>query len=253
MENNENLVTEVTENVEQTTEQTPIKTYTQEEVDAMMGKRVARIQKQHNREMEQYKELEAVLKAGMNKEDVGEITEDLRTFYGDRKGIKMPVKVDSSAKDNEILADHEAKEIISGGVDDVKYELERLTNKGVEKMTAREKAVYPHLVAYMDNERTREELAKIGVAEDEYKSDEYQEFRKQFTSNVPETKRYEFYRKSKPKKEIKTMGSMTNHNSGDNGVKDFYTVEEARRFTKADFDKNPALFEAVQKSMTKWR
>ena len=41
---NENLVTEVTENVEQTTEETqqPIKTYTQEEVDAIIGKKKAR-------------------------------------------------------------------------------------------------------------------------------------------------------------------------------------------------------------------
>ena len=43
MENNENFV-EQTENVEQTTEQTQpeVKTYTQEEVDAIVGKRLAR-------------------------------------------------------------------------------------------------------------------------------------------------------------------------------------------------------------------
>jgi hypothetical protein len=252
MENNENFV-EQTENMETTTEQTPEKTYTQKEVDAMMGKRVARIQKQHNRDMEQYKELEGVLQAGLNKEDIGEITQDLRSFYGERKGIKMPPKEDHSAKENEILANHEAKEIISGGIEDVAYELDRLTKKGVDKMTVREKAVYPHLVAYMDNERTREELSKIGVTEDEYMSEEYQEFRKQFNSNVPEAKRYEYYRQSKPKKEIRTMGSMKNTPVADTGVKDFYSVEEARKFTKADFDKNPALFEAVQKSMQRWK
>ena len=43
MSEQENLVTEqVAENVEQTTEETPIKAYTQEEVDAMVGKRLAR-------------------------------------------------------------------------------------------------------------------------------------------------------------------------------------------------------------------
>jgi hypothetical protein len=33
------------------------------------------------------------------------------------------------------------------------------------------------------------------------------------------------------------MGSMKNTDSGDSGVKDFYTPEEARKFTKKDFDR----------------
>ncbi len=38
------------------------------------------------------------------------------------------------------------------------------------------------------------------------------------------------------------MGSMKNNNSADNGVKDFYTPEEARSFTRRELDENPALF-----------
>ena len=49
------------------------------------------------------------------------------------------------------------------------------------------------------------------------------------------------------------MGSMKSSTAKETGVKDFYTVEEARRFTKADYDKNPELFQAVQRSMTKWK
>ena len=253
MNENENLVTEqVAEKVEQTTEQTP-KLYTQEEVDGMMGKRVARIKKQHDREMEQFQELRGVLQAGLGKEDIGEITQDLRTFYGGRKGIKMPTKPDNSAKDIEILANHEAQEIISGGVDDVKYELDRLTEKGVGKMTARERALFPQLMAYMDNERTRAELVKIGVTEEEYNSPEYQAFRKQFTKDVPEEKRYELYRQTKPKKEIKTMGSMKNNTAQDNGLKDYYSFEEAKKFSKADLDKNPELYKRIVASMPKWK
>jgi hypothetical protein len=48
------------------------------------------------------------------------------------------------------------------------------------------------------------------------------------------------------------MGSMKSNVSTDNGVKDFYTPEEARKFSKKDFDNNPALFAAVEKSMLKW-
>ena len=35
-------------------------------------------------------------------------------------------------------------------------------------------------------------------------------------------------------------------------IKDFYTYEEASKFTRKDFDKNPALFKAVERSMTMW-
>ncbi len=255
MENNENLVTEVTENVEQTTEQTQeVKTYTQEEVDAIVGKRIARkearIRKEYDRK---YGDLEGVLKAGMGKEDVGEITEDLRAFYGSKKGIKLPEKPNYSAQDIEVLAKAEADDIIRGGYEEVVEEVDRLAELGVANMTAREKAVFKTLAEHRQSAERGRELGKIGVTEDVYNSAEFKEFAAMFNPNIPITKVYDQYRKNQPKKEIKTMGSMTNHNSGDNGVKDFYTVEEARRFTKADFDKNPALFEAVQKSMTKWR
>ena len=48
------------------------------------------------------------------------------------------------------------------------------------------------------------------------------------------------------------MGSMKNNTADNNAVKDFYSYEEASKFTKKDFDKNPALHEAVKKSMPKW-
>jgi hypothetical protein len=48
------------------------------------------------------------------------------------------------------------------------------------------------------------------------------------------------------------MGSMKNTTVKDTGVKDFYTRDEALQFTKQDFDKNPALFKAVEQSMYKW-
>ena len=65
---------------------------------------------------------------------------------------------------------------------------------------------------------------------------------------------YELYTKTQPKKEIKTIGSMKSTKAtDDNGVQDFYSFEEASKFTKADFDKNPALFKAVQASIPKWK
>jgi hypothetical protein len=250
MEMNENFV-EQTENVEQTTEQTP-KTYTQEEVDALMGKRVARTEAKIRKEYERkYGDLEEVLKAGTGKDNVEEMTDTFRQFY-EKKGIQIRKKPNYSDDDIRVLAQADADEFIRGGYEDVVEEVDRLTGIGFDNMTAREKATFKVLAEHRKNTEQSKELTQMGVTEDVYNSKEFKDFSKKFASGTPITEVFDIYRKTQPKKEIKTMGSMKNTDSGDNGVKDFYTVEEARRFTKADFDKNPALYKAVEKSMQKW-
>jgi hypothetical protein len=254
MFDNENLVTEVTENVEQTTEETPaVKTYTQEEVDAIVGKRIARkeakIRKEYDRK---YGELENVLRAGTGKESVEEMTDTFSKFY-ESKGIKIRKEPQYSAKDIETLAKAEADEFINAGYEDVVEEVDRLAEIGVDKMSAREKALFEALAKHRAITERNKELSTIGITEEVYNSKEFKEFSSQFNSNVPISKVYDLYNKTQPKKEIKTMGSMKNTNSADNGIKEYYSPEEARRFTKKDFDDNPKLFENVMKSMREWK
>lgn len=257
MENMEkNLVTEeVAENVEQTTEQTE-KTYTEAEfnakLDEVLGKKIARREAKIRKEYERkYGDLEEVLKAGTGKEDVGEITDTLSRFY-QQKGIAIPKKTEYSQKDIEVLARAEAEEIIRSGYDEVVEEVDRLLGVGTANMTAREKAVFKALVANRQEIERGRELSKIGVTEDEVNSKEFKEFQSKFNPNTPIADIYDIYNKTKPKKEHKTMGSMKNNTSEDGTVKDFYTRDEALRFTKKDFDNNPALFKAVEASMSKW-
>ena len=254
MENNEILeVAETPENVEATTEETPVKTYTQEEVDAMMGKRVARTEAKIRKEYERkYSGLTDVLKAGTGKETVEEITDTFEKFYTS-KGVKMPQKPEYSAKDLERLAKAEADEIIAAGFDDVVDEVDRLAVIGVDNMTAREKAVFRTLATHRQNQERNLELASLGASADVISSKEFQDFAKKFNSDTSMSEVYEIYKLKHPQEKPKTMGSMKNTNSGDNGVKEFYTPEEARKFTKKDFDKNPALFKAIENSMLKWR
>jgi hypothetical protein len=253
MENKENLEVNTSENVEQTTEETQQpKTYTQEEVDAIVGKAKARakakIEKDYNRK---YGDLMDTLKAGTGKEDVEELNDTFTKFY-ESKGIKINKKPNYSTKDIETLATAEANEIINAGYEDVVEEVDRLAEIGAENMTAREKAVYKALAEHRQKAERSKELAKIGVTDAEYNSPEFKEFASMFRSDIPITKVYDQYRKSQPKKEIKPMGSMKNTTSDDNGVKDFYTIEEARKFTNKDFENNPKLFEQVVKSSHKW-
>ncbi len=253
MENMENLVTEeVTEKVEQTTEQTP-KTYTQEEVDAIVGKRLARqeakIRKENDRK---YGGLMDVLKAGTGKESVEEVTDTFTKFY-EGKGIKIQREPEYSQRDIEVLARAEAEEFIRNGFEDVVEEVDRLANIGAANMTAREKAVFKVLAEHRQSAERGQELSRLGVTEDVYNSKEFQNFMGKFNPDTPIADVYSIYKQTLPKKEIHTMGSMKSTVSQDNGLKDFYSYEEAVKFTKKDFDKNPELYKKVQESMTKWK
>lgn len=252
MENNENFVSNDTEKVEQPTEQIAEKTYTKSEVDEIVGKKLARnsakIRKEYDRK---YGDLENVLRAGTGKESVEEMTDTFAKFY-ESKGIKLAEKPNYTEKDIEVLATADANDIIGYGYDEVVEEVDRLTDKGFDKMTPREKAYFKVLAEHRQKIERQNELSKIGVTDDEYNSKEFQDFAKMFNPTTPIADIFNIYNKQKPKKEIKPMGSMTNKTSEDGTVKDFYTRDEALQFTKADFDKNPALFKAVQESMLKW-
>lgn len=252
MENTEILeVVQTPEKAEQTAEQTP-KMFTQEEVNEIVGKAKARTRAKVEKETERkYGSLMETLKAGTGKETVEEVDDTLRQFY-QKKGIQLNQKPNYTAADIEVLARAEADEIIRAGYEEVVEEVERLTDIGYDRMTAREKAVFKTLAEHRQAAERGQALAKMGVTEDVYNSQQFKEFAGKFNPSTPITEIYEIFSSRQPKKEYKTMGSMRSGSSGDTGVKDFYTVEEARKFTKADFDKNPALFAAVERSMQKW-
>lgn len=252
---------ESAENVENAATEEPQeapKTYTEEEFNAklneVLGKKLARREAKVRREYQKrYGDLEDVLRAGTGKESIEDMTSSFREYY-ESKGVKIPEKAKYSARDIEVLAKAEADEIISSGMDDVVEEVERLAKIGTENMTARDKAVFRSLAEYRQNAEKGQALARLGVPEKVYSSPEFAAFAAKFNSDTPISEVYElFSMKSKPKKEVRTMGSMKTTASSDNGVKDFYTRDEALKFTKKDFDLNPALYEAVTKSMRQWK
>lgn len=248
MNENEILV-EQTENVEITTEETPaVKTYTQEEVDDIVGKAKARakakVEKDYQRK---YGGLEEVLKAGTGKESIEEVTDTFAEFYR-KKGITIPEKPNYSDKDIEVLARAEANEIINSGFDEVVEEVDRLADVGFANMTAREKVLFKALAEYRQGAERGRELGKIGVTEDVYNSQEFKDFAGKFNPDTPITDVYNIYKQTQPRKEHKTMGSMKN-TGNETGVKDYYSPEDIDKLSMADL-KNPKVWEAVRRSMT---
>ena len=267
MYNEENL-TEMSENVvEQPTEEAvetaqAVKMYTEEEFNAKMNellpKKLERAKAKLRREFEEeyagYKEAEAVLNAGLGTSNIGEATDSLKEFYR-QKGVDIPTyQREENYSDEEagILANYEAQKIIDAGFDEVVEEVNRLAEKGVEGMTTREKHLFTQLANYRKKEESRVELAQIGVGTDALEDEGFKEFEKKLNPNMSVKEKYEMYLTIN-KKNIEPIGSMKGTKSNDPSVKDFYTFEEASKFQKEDFDKNPALFKAVTNSMTKWK
>lgn len=263
----ENLAMEnIDENVDVTTEEiteqggqeglseqieTPAKTYTEEEVNQIVGKRLARNNAKIRKEYEQkYNALENVLRAGTGKENVEEMTETFKKYYEGR-GVHIPTEPAYSERDIAVLAKAEAEEIIGLGFEEVVEEVDRLAGKGLDNMTPREREVFKTLAHHRQETERSNALTKLGVKEEVYNSKEFRDFSAKFSTNTPVTEIYDIYNKMKPRTEVQPMGSMKS-TVADKGVKDFYSYEEAQKFTTKDFDRNPALFEAVKKSMLKW-
>lgn len=264
MNENENLVLdEGTENVEATTtEETveqvaePEKVYTEEEFNnkfnEAQGKRDARTKAKVRKEYDRkYGGLMDVLKAGMGTDDVEELTKAFKEHYS-KRGVEFAEKPTYSDSDVQVLARADADELIKLGFEEVKEEADRLNDLGADKMTPREKALFVALTDHISKTETSRELQKIGVTEDVYESKEFKDFASKFNSNTPITEIYKIYNQIKPKKEIKPMGSIKNIQTDTNELKDFYTPEEAKRFTVKDLDDNPRLLGILEDSMKKW-
>lgn len=271
MEDNKELVTDVTENVELPTEEAatggeteaitdvPVelpKTYTEEElnarVDELLAKKIARKEARIRKEYDKkYGKLENVLKAGTGEEDLNTITDTLSSFYA-KKGITIPTEPTYNDNDMKVLANAEAQSIIDSGFDEVVEETDRLAELGADNMTPREKLVFTKLAEYRKAEQDRKDLAKIGVGEAALQDNDFIEFASKLNPSMSVKDKYEMYTQYKPKPKVETMGSMKNNTSKDTGVKDFYTRDEALKFTKKELDNNPALFKAIEQSMLKW-
>lgn len=273
-EENENLVTDVTENVEEqtteeivdettesdvvdestsneeTVEEPAVETFTKEQVDEMIAKKLARKEAKIRREYEKkYSRAETVLKAGLQKDNFEEAVTELENYYT-QEGVNIP-KTQYSERDTEILANAEANEIIESGYDDLVEEVDRLASIGVENMSDRDKIIFNKIASERKRIEEEKELASIGIGKDSI-TDEFKEFSKKLNPSLTMKEKYEMYTKFKPKPKVEPIGSLKNTTNKDSGVKDFYTREEALKFTKKDFDKNPALFKAVENSMSKW-
>lgn len=243
-------------------EKKEVKTYTDEDVERIVNQKVnellpkklerekKKLEKRHNDELSKYKETENILTAGLGAKDINEANHRMREFYKEQ-GIEIPSyqQLKHSEREERILAEAEAKEIIDLGYDEIEAEANRLAKIGIDKMTVKEKALFNTLANELTQEKNRKELDKLGVKSDIINDSQFQEFASRFNPKTPIKDVYEMYTKlNQPaKSKVEKIGSMKSNIK--DTVKDFYTEDEIRKLTDKELD-DPKVWEAVRKSMT---
>lgn len=238
---------EQTNNVEVEEETKEVKTFTQKEVDVIVQKRLARKERDYQKELSKYKSAEEVLKTGLGATDINDAEDKLREFWTN-EGIVLPERVKPGLTEHqlEILAKDEAREIIDSG--DAETEANRLATKGWENMNTQEKAVFNTLVEHLNHEKKINELKSIGVKADLLDSKEFKNFASKFNSDTSIKDIYELYsRTHKEEKKIEKMGSMTTQKP--DKEKDYYTKEEVDSMTEEEVRAN---FDVIKRSTESW-
>ena len=181
MEDNKELVEE-TENVELTTEEIedvetpeeepieekevttePVETFTREQVNEMVNKRLIRQENKIRKEYaKKYGRLETVVNTGLGTENVDEAVDKLTEFY-QSKGISIPKEPQYSPRDLEVLANAEAEDIITDGYESIVEEVNRMAQMDASEMSERDKLVFTKLANKRKEMEEVKELASIGV------------------------------------------------------------------------------------------
>ena len=210
------------------------------------GKAMSKFEKEHEKD----NELINLLKEQTGKTDIN----DLLDFSYETYGVQKPERTVND-KDSEVLGKHDAEEIISlDDLSEIESEVERL---GSMKRTIREETAFNMLESYLNETKKKEERKKevqeAGIDESILQDKDFNEFAKDFKDGTPITKVYEMYSKMNEKEKPFSAGSLKGTKQQDkNGVKDYYSYEESLMYTKKDFDNNPELYKAIDRSMPQW-
>ena len=239
-----------TEPAQQAEEPEKVKTFTQDEVDEIVSRRIKReknrIERDYSEELNKYKELAYLTEKGLKANDLDETLEKTRKFY-EEQGIKYVPS--ANTKDDEILAKAYANEIIEDN--DSIEDLEKYANKLSRKnnLSNRDKLVLENIVSEINDRKRLTDLKKIGVTEDVYNSKEFRNFESKFNKETPIDEIFNLYNSSKKQAESKPANPGSMKSIPGKKEKGYITEAEYDKMTDKEIEENMDL---IMKSMPKW-
>lgn len=227
----------------------------EEKIKARLARDRVRRERENEERFSKYQKLEDILKVGLGAKDLDDVIVKSSEFYKEQ-GINMPViehKQSLNERDAIILAKADAQDIIKCGEKEMEYEANRIANIPREERTYREKVIFNELGTELTRINNLRKLKSKGYDVNVLNDEGFKKFSEHIV-NKPIEEVYDMYTKLNPiaKQQPKSPGSAKTTVASDE-VKEFYTPEEARKFTEEDLIKNPKLEEAIERSMLQWK
>lgn len=220
----------------------------QAELNSMVKDRIKRNETRIKKEYDtKYSHMENVIKTGMETQTAEEAIDKMAQYYIS-KGKTIPSEPEYSESDLKLLAKAEADLITD--YDELVDEVDRLTEKGFDNLSTREKLVFKNLAERRQAQERMLELKKIGAKNEILESEEFKNYSKDFKESVPISKIYQSYLKQMPEPEAEPIGNLTNYHKKEE--KTYYTPEEVDKLTSKDYE-NPIVMKNVRNSMKKWK
>jgi hypothetical protein len=218
----------------------------QEQFNTMMKTRLERAERNYQKKMAGYKDVDNVLRKTLNISEDADVSQELRNYYSN-EGIELPERYTPglSSREIEALAQIDVSEIEEDGHEAMVTEANRLATIGYKNLNDREKIVFNSLAEKLTKAKEEQELLKIGAKKELLNDESFREFRKNFSNNASIEFVYGLYTNQKPKKQFETAGSMKNI-STDN-KKTIFSDEDILKMTDEELEAN---WDAIRKFQT---
>lgn len=225
----------------------------EEKIEARLIRDRRKRERDKSKELAKYKQLENVIKAGLGVENLDDAISQSSEFYKGQ-GISIPEYKNDlyNERDEMILAEADAKEIISFGRQEMEVEANRIASIPADKRSFREKTIFDSLCKELISLRDIDELSSKGYKTDILQTKEFYDFRNQFNVNIPISKIYEMYNKVNGQvvEQPKSPGSARSTTTVKQ-IKDYYSPEDFDKLTDEEL-RNPKIMEIVDKSRLQW-
>lgn len=223
----------------------------EEKVEDRLIRDRAKRDRDYQKELSKYKQLENIMKAGLGVDNLDDAINKSSEFYTEQ-GINIPESNPYSERDEKILAKADAKEIIDLGQDEMEAEANRIANIPESRRTIRERVMFDTICEELTNIKATEELRSKGYDTSILNDKDFQDFRKQFTVNTSISKIYDMYNKINGNvvERPKSPGSARSTTQVKQ-IKDYYSPEDFDKLTPEDLN-NPEIMKVVDKSRLQW-
>lgn len=214
-----------------------------------IGRRLAREQKKHEKEMQKYKELGRIVETGLGVNSIDDAISQTKTFYTDQ-GVEIPEP--SNDWESQVLGRAEAEEISNLGYEEMEAEANLLASKPIQQMTVRERAKFNSLCEKLTEMKDERELVNSGVDANLLKDEKFKAFRSQFNSSVKVSDIYSMYNKMTGNiKEVPASPGSAKTVTPVEQIKDYISSEDFDKLTDEQL-KDPKVMAIVEKSMKSW-